>query len=131
MKDSSNSRDFIYRSKNRHGKLNESYLQYLIKQVEKGTGLSIYELKKRYTQAKLFRVCLYHVTTTKKAISTAFDLPIENMCRIKRELEKEGILMQSIKDEVCPYTRHHARLLSTNPAEFQKLAEINIQQKKR
>jgi hypothetical protein len=104
--------------------LDVSYTQYLIKKIEQSTGLTFDELKTRYTQADLFKVCLFHVTTTKKAISTAFNLPIETMCRRKRELEKCGLLVQSTKKVICPITKHPAHLISTNPAEFDRLLNI-------
>ena len=105
--------------------LEVSYTQYLIKKIEISTGLTFAELKAKYTQAKLFKVCLFHVTTTKKAIATAFDLPIETMCRRKRELEKSGLLVQSIKKVICPITKHPAHLISTNPKEFARLRNMN------
>jgi hypothetical protein len=103
-------------------------LQYIIKQVEKGTGLSLSELKKQYLEEHLFALALKHVTTTKKALCTAFNIPVEAGCRYKRTLEKEGNLVQSINQVICPFTKHPAHLISTNPKEFERLQKSNTNQ---
>lgn len=103
-------------------------LQLIIKQVEKGTGLSFIELKKQYLEEHLFSLSLKHVTTTKKALCTAFDIPVEAGCRYKRKLEKKGYLMQSIEKVYCPFTNNPAHLISTNPIEFEKLQKSNTNQ---
>lgn len=103
-------------------------LQYLITQVEKGTGLSFLELKKQYSEEHLFSLALKHVTTTKKALCTAFNIPVEAGCRYKRTLEKEGNLVQSIDEVICPFTKHPAHLISTNPKEFERLLKSNTNQ---
>ena len=96
-------------------------LQFIIKQVENGTGLSFRELKKQYSEEHLFAVALKHVTTTKKALCTALRIPVEAGCRYKRNLEKDGNLVQSTDEVICPLTKHPARLISTNPKEFERL----------
>jgi hypothetical protein len=106
------------------------HLQFIIKQVEKGTDLSLLELKKRYTEDNLFAIALKHVTTTKKALCTALDIPIEAGCRYKRNLEKHGNLVTSIDEVICPFTKHPAHLISTNPNEFQRLLKSNTNQTK-
>jgi hypothetical protein len=103
-------------------------LQYIVKQVEKGTGLSFSELKKQYLEEYLFTLALQYVTTTKKALCTALDIPVEAGCRYKRALEKKGNLVQSIDDVICPYTKHPAHLISTNPIEFERLLKSNTNQ---
>lgn len=103
-------------------------LQYIVKQVEKGTGLSFTELKKQYLEEHLFFLSLKHVTTTKKALCTALNIPIEAGCRYKRTLEKEGNLVQSIDEVICPFTKHQAHLISTNPKEFERLRKSNTNQ---
>jgi hypothetical protein len=103
-------------------------LQYIVKQVEKGTGLSFSELKKQYSEEHLFTLALKHVTTTKKALCTAFNIPVEAGCRFKRTLEKEGNLVQSIDEVICPFTKHPAHLISTNPKEFERLLKSNTNQ---
>jgi len=112
----------------RQGKDKKLVLQSIIKQVEKGTGLTLQELKKQYNEEQLFFVGLKHVTTTKKAICKALDIPIEAGCRYKRHYEKANRLVQSSKEVVCPYTKHFAHLLSTNPKEFQRLKNIKSNQ---
>ena len=103
-------------------------LQFIVKQVEKGTGLSFSELKKHYSEEHLFNIALQHVTTTKKALCTALNIPVEAGCRYKRTLEKEGYLVQSIDEVYCPFTKHPAHLISTNPKEFERLRKSNTNQ---
>lgn len=115
---------------NRQNKDRQLILKFIIKQVEKGTQLSISELKEKYSEDQVFNIALKHVTTTKKALCTALKIPVEAGCRYKRSLEKEGYLVQS-KDEVfCPYTKHKAHLISTNSKEFEKLLNSSSNQTK-
>jgi hypothetical protein len=115
---------------NGQGKDRYFALNLIIKEVEKGTGLCYSELKNQYLEEHLFYVALKHVTTTKKAICTAFSIPVEAGCRYKRNFEKQGLLVQSDKKFVCPFTKHFARLISTNPAEFERLKKSNTNQLK-
>lgn len=62
----------------------------------------------------IFREALKVVTATKKAICVAFNLNIENVCRYKRQLEKNNLLKQSDKKQFCKYTGHLAHYLTTN-----------------
>jgi len=96
-------------------------LQSIIKDVEKGTELKLSHLKKIHSDKQLFLIALNHVTTTKKAVCTALDIPIETACWFKSKLEKDGILVQSFYKVICPYSNYPARLLSTNPKEFERL----------
>ena len=100
-------------------------LKYIISQVEKGTGYTLSELKKQYKEEYLFYIGLKHVTTTKKAYCKAMDIPVEAGCRYKRKLEKNGYLVQSINKVICPYTKHFAHKISTNPNEFAELTKTN------
>ena len=103
-------------------------LQHIVKQVEKGTGLRLSELKKKYSEEHLFFLALKHITTTKKALCTALKIPVEAGCRYKRTLEKVGYLVQSIDLVICPLTKHPAHLISTNPKEFGRLLKSNTNQ---
>jgi len=105
-------------------------LQYIAKQVEKGTGLTLSELKECFTEDRLFAIGLRHITTTKKAFCTALDIPVEAGCRYKRNLEKAGLLVQSVDEVICPYTKHPAHLISTNPKEFDELLKTKNNQTK-
>jgi len=96
-------------------------LQFIVKQVENGTGLNLSELKEIYVEDVLFVLALKHVTTTKKALCTALDIPVEAGCRYKRRIEKNGKLVQSTDKVICPFTKHPAHLISTNPKEFERL----------
>lgn len=115
-------------SHQRQGKDNDLALQYIVKQVEKGTGYTLSELKIKYQEERLFFIALSHITTTKKAFCKALNIPIEAACRYKRRLEKHGNLVQSIDEVICPYTKHSAHLISTNPKEFEKLLKSNTNQ---
>ena len=106
----------------------ELILNYIVKQVEEGTGKPIYELKVEYSEERLLYIGLQYVTTTKKAICTALDIQIENACRYKRDFEKQGLLVQSADEVLCPYTTNPAHLISTNPNEFERLQESNSNQ---
>jgi hypothetical protein len=114
----------------KHRKDKKLTLQLIVKEVERKTNLSLSELKSNYTEDKLFAVALKHVTTTKKALCTAFNIPIEAGCRYKRTLEKEGNLVQSIYEVICPFTKHPAHILSTNSKEFERLLKSNNNQTK-
>jgi hypothetical protein len=110
------------------GKDKNLILQYIVKQVENSTRLSYLELKKNYSEEQLFTLALNHITTTKKALCTAFNIPIEAGCRYKRTLEKDGRLVQSIDEVICPFTKYPAHLISTNPKEFERLLKSNSNQ---
>lgn len=103
-------------------------LQSIVKQVEKGTGASISELKNKYSEETLFVVALKHVTTTKKTLCKALQINIDNACRYKRRLEIDGLLVQSIDEVICPFTKHLAHLISTNPKEFERLQKYKSNQ---
>jgi hypothetical protein len=113
---------------NRQFKEKRLMLKYIIKEVEKGTGLSVLELKRNYPEDYIFAIALKHITTTKKALCAALNIPIEGACRYKRSLEKDGHLVQSFEKVYCPYTKHLAHLISTDPKEFEGLLRIDINQ---
>lgn len=105
-------------------------LQFIRNQVENGTGKNFVDLKTEYTEDKLFYISLKYVTTTKKALCEAMGIPVEAGCRYKRSLEKNGQLVQSVDEFVCPLTMHKAHHLSTNPKEFKRLLKSNDSQLK-
>lgn len=115
---------------NNQGKDKYFALNHIIRQVENATGLAYSELITTYKEEHLFYVILKHVTTTKKAICTAFSIPVEAGCRYKRALEKQGRLVESVYRVFCPFTKHKARLITTNPDEFSKLLKSNTNQLK-
>lgn len=100
----------------------------IVKEVEKATGLSIAKLKEMYSNETLLYEALKHVTTTKKVICLALNIPLEGACRRKRKLEKNGLLVQSTDKVRCPYTGRLARSISTNPNEFERLKKSNTNQ---
>lgn len=105
----------------RQGKDKDFVRQFITQLIEKSTGKRITELKTEFSEDKLFFECLRYVTTTNKAICEAVEIPIEAGCRYKRRFEKNGLLVESADTYVCPYTKHKANLISTNPAEFDRL----------
>lgn len=105
-------------------------LKSIVDAVEIGSGLSLAELKVQFNEEQLFAFSLKYVTTTKKALCTAMNIPIEAGCRYKRKLEKTGNLVQSIDAIFCPFTKHKARLISTNQTEFKRLQKSNSSQTK-
>ena len=125
MNNSLNTSNYFYSKQNEDKKL---IIQFIKNQVEKGTGLSLSDLKEIHTEERLFSVALWHVTTTKKALCKALNMPVEAACRYKRKRETEGNLVQSLDTISCPFTKHQAHLLSTNPREFAKLLKSNTNQ---
>lgn len=112
--------------KKRQAQDKASVLKNIALKIEKGTGLTILELKKKYREKQLFYQALKHVTTTKKPLSIVLELPVEACCRYKCQLENAGLLLQSIKKVYCPYNpKEQAYLLSTNPNEFSELLKTN------
>ena len=75
------------------------------------SGLHLSELKRKYNEEQLFHVGLKHVTTTKKAFCEALKIPVEAGCRYKRTLEKEGLLVQSVDEVICPGLYPFGKLL--------------------
>jgi hypothetical protein len=105
-------------------------LDFIRKQVQKGTGKSLSELKKKHSEERLFYIGLKYTTTTKKAYCKALNINIDNACRYKRNLEVDGYLVQSVDEVICPYTNHKAHLISTNPNEFERLQKSKTNQLK-
>jgi hypothetical protein len=109
------------KSLTRQVKDKNSILEHIRKQIEKGTGKTIAELKKEYAEDKLFALALNYVTTTKKALCMALGIPVEGACRYIRRAEKSGALVQSVERYYCPFTKHLAHKITTNPDEFTEL----------
>lgn len=105
-------------------------VKFILNQVQNGTGMSLSELKETYSEEMLFYVSLKHITTTKKAICMAMEIPVESACRYKRDFQKRGLLVESIDNFICPITRHLAKNLTTNSKEFEKLRSSNTNQLK-
>lgn len=97
------------------------YIDFLRKTVLRELGTTYVKLKKSHSQDYIFFVALQHVTTTKKAICTAFGLTLENQCRTKRKLEKRGLLVQTYKKHRCKFTGNPAHYLTTNPSKFNEI----------
>jgi hypothetical protein len=56
--------------------------------------------------------------TTAKVVSKAFKMPIESVCRRKRDLEIAGRLQTSRKRAICPFTGRRAYLLTADQVLF-------------
>ncbi len=107
------------------GKGKQLYMEYLKDKVLENVGLTLDEFVDSYPEDKRFQIALKVVTSTKKSICEMFDIPVEAGCRYKRDLEKRGLLMQSIETVICPYTKHQAHLLSCDPSMFSYLSSTN------
>ncbi len=118
------------RQDKKHNKDKQIVLKSIREKVENGTGLTFSELKRDYSEEKLFYFSLEHVTTTNKAICEAMQIPTEAGCRYKRTYEKIKILVSSIDKIICPFTGDLAHLLSTNEKEFEELTKSKSNQLK-
>ncbi len=104
-----------------YGKDKDFILQFIRNQVENGTGIVLKQLIAENSEKSLYYTALQYVTTTNKALCEAMYIPVEAGCRYKEMLEESGYLISSTDEFDCPFTRHKAHLLSTNPKEFEKL----------
>ena len=105
----------------RRNKDRQNLIDFIVRTIEKKTGLTLRELKRTHTQKELYRIGLYYFSTTNKTICEALKIPVEAGTRRKRDLEKEGRLMASRKKRICPFTKHPAKFLTTNPDQFNEL----------
>jgi len=96
-------------------------LQFIRTQVENGTGNSLSQIIKEYSELRRYKLALWFVTTTNKAVCEAMYIPVEAGTKYKRRLEQSGQLVSSTDEFRCPYTGDIAHLLSTNPKEFERL----------
>lgn len=109
-------------------KRKERVSKSILVEIEKSMGMTIQEIKSKFSEERLFLESLKHITTTKKALCAALLLNVENCCRYKRTAEKEGRLVQSVDEVICPYTGFSSHLISTNPSKFQELTKSNSNQ---
>ena len=105
-------------------------LQFIRTQVENGTGKPLSQLIKEYSELRRYKLALWYVTTTNKAVCEAMYVPVEAGTKYKRRLEKTGQLVSSIDEFRCPYTGDLAHLVSTNPKEFERLQKSSDTQLK-
>lgn len=106
---------------NRQAQSTKNLTDFIVQTIEKRTGSTLQELKRTHKEKELYRIGLYHVTTTNKTICEALKIPVEAGTRRKRDLEKEGRLVASRKKGICPFTKYSARFLTTNPNQFREL----------
>ena len=107
------------------GKYNEFIIKNIVKKVEIGTGKTLKELKKIHKEEQRYRIGLNEISTTDKAICTALKIPVEAGTRYKRRLEEQSQLVSSVNELFCPFTKHKAHVLTTNPNEFENLRKTN------
>jgi len=103
----------------------QMHLNWIVRKVEKGTGLAKQELKSVYSEKALFYEALKHVSTTSRSLCKALNLSRANCCRHKKELESRGLLIQSVDKCVCKNSYNLAYLLSTNPDKYNELLKSN------
>jgi len=68
-------------------------------------------------QTKIIFRYLLKFTATNTMTSNATGIPQKNICRIKRNLEKKGLL-QEAERKLCKVTGHRASYLTTNKELF-------------
>jgi hypothetical protein len=112
--------------KKEQGKNRQLFIQFLRKEIESKSGLSISELKNRYTQEQLFFEALKYVTTTKKALCEALLIPVEGTCRYKRNSEKVGLLKE-VKKINCPFTGRKAWTITTDENQFPQSSQLKLE----
>lgn len=104
------------------------YIDFVRKTVLTKLNISYSDLKRTHSQDRIFFLALQHITATKKAICTAFDLEVERQCRTKRELEKSDLLVQTFKRHRCKFTGEPAHYLTTDPHKFSQLLYFGIKE---
>ena len=103
----------------------QMHLKWIVRKVEKRTGLTKQELKSIYSEKALFFEALKHVSTTNRSLCKALNLSRPNCCRHKKELESRGLLIQSVDKYVCRNSYDLAHLISTNQNKFDELLKSN------
>ena len=103
----------------------QMHLNWVVRKVEKGTGLTKRELKSIYSEKSLFYEALKYVSTTSWSLCVAFNLSRPNCCRHKKDLEGRGLLIQSTDKYVCRNSYDLAHVLSTNQNKFDELLKSN------
>lgn len=69
------------------------------------------------TQTKIILQFLTKHTATNTMVSRATGIPQKNICRIKRNLEKAGLLQEVVR-KLCKATNRRASYLTTNKKLF-------------
>lgn len=103
----------------------QMHLKWIVRKVEKRTGLTKQELKSIYSEKALFFEALKHISTTSRSLCKALNLSRPNCCRHKKELESRGLLIQSVDKYVCRNSYDLAHLISTNQNKFDELLKSN------
>lgn len=80
---------------------------------------------KKKTQLRRFYECLLVHPFTCSHASEILGIPQKSLCRLKRRLERSGLLWE-VKRVKCPVTNHWAYLLTTNPAEAPMCNQLKL-----
>jgi hypothetical protein len=91
----------------------QMYIKFYQKEILNYYNLPFTKFVK-LSQERRLELSLKVLPTTAKVVSKAFIIPIESLCRRKRELEIARKLQHSRKRAVCPYTGAYAFLLTTD-----------------
>jgi predicted transcriptional regulator len=79
------------------------------------------------TQLQTIFLYLSKYVATATMVSKATNIPQKNICRFKKDLEKQGLLME-VEKKPCKVTGFKAWYLTTNPELFNKKVtnQLNI-----
>lgn len=113
---------------NQQFKGRELILQSIRETIENETGKTIKQIVTEYSELARYKLALWHVTTTNKAVCEAMYIPVEAGTKYKRRLEEKEQLVSSVDKFNCPFTGDLAHFLSTNPNEFQRLSKSSATQ---
>jgi hypothetical protein len=95
----------------------QRYIKFYQKEILNHYKLPFSEFVQIAQERRLW-LALKVLPTTAKVVSKAFKMPIESVCRRKRDLEIAGRLQTSRKRAICPFTRRRAYLLTTDEVLF-------------
>ncbi|MHB1107097.1 MAG: hypothetical protein ACYCZ2_12105 [Lutibacter sp.] len=81
--------------------------------------------KQFQSQKKTIFQYLKHYTATASMVTDATGVPQKSICRYKRDLEKQNLLYEVVKNH-CKLTGFRAWYLTTNPDLFPKSNQLKI-----
>jgi hypothetical protein len=97
--------------------------------IQTNSGVNLYTSQYKdttnKTQLKQFYDCLYLHPFTCSQASEILGIPQKSLCRLKRQLQKDGMLWE-VELVKCPLTNHYAYTLTTNPALAPKSNQLNL-----
>ena len=108
----------------------QKVVQFIRNLIENATDKPFSQLLVEYSDINRYYLALQYVTTSKKAVCEAMEIPVEAGTWYKADLESSNSLVASKDAFRCPYTGEMVQFLSTNPAEFERLRKTNDTQLK-